>query len=78
MKPVTRQRIGKHVSAATNTHTAMELLSQTVFSIWSVPGSYLEENWGDPVSREEACSNTSTVALRVVGGDEKGTECLGV
>jgi hypothetical protein len=23
-------------------------------------------------------SNTSTVALRVVGGDEKGTQCLGV
>jgi hypothetical protein len=26
----------------------------------------------------EARSNTSTVALRVVGGDEKGTRCLGV
>jgi hypothetical protein len=25
----------------------------------------------------EAGSNTSTVALRVVGGDEKGTQCLG-
>jgi hypothetical protein len=23
-------------------------------------------------------SNTSTVALRIVGGDEKGTQCLGV
>jgi hypothetical protein len=29
-------------------------------------------------SRVEAWSNTSTVALRVVGGDEKGTQCLGV
>jgi hypothetical protein len=28
--------------------------------------------------RVEADSNTSTVALRVVGGDEKGTQCLGV
>jgi hypothetical protein len=28
--------------------------------------------------RVEACSNTSTVAQRVVGGDEKGTQCLGV
>jgi hypothetical protein len=27
--------------------------------------------------RVEAGSNTSTVALRVVGGDEKGTQCLG-
>jgi hypothetical protein len=26
----------------------------------------------------EVGSNTSTVALRVVGGDEKGTQCLGV
>jgi hypothetical protein len=26
----------------------------------------------------EAGSNTSTVALGVVGGDEKGTRCLGV
>jgi hypothetical protein len=25
--------------------------------------------------RLEAGSNTSTVALRVVGGDEKGTQC---
>jgi hypothetical protein len=27
--------------------------------------------------RVEAGSNTSTVALRVVGGDEKGTQCRG-
>jgi hypothetical protein len=30
------------------------------------------------LSRVEAGSNTSTVALRVVGGDEKGIQCLGV
>jgi hypothetical protein len=29
-------------------------------------------------TRVEAGSNTSTVALRVVGGDEKGTQCLGL
>jgi hypothetical protein len=29
-------------------------------------------------ARVEAGSNTSTVALRVVEGDEKGTQCLGV
>jgi hypothetical protein len=29
-------------------------------------------------TRVEAGSNTSTVALRVVGGDEKGTQCLEV
>jgi hypothetical protein len=29
-------------------------------------------------SRVEAGSNNSTVTLRVVRGDEKGTQCLGV
>jgi hypothetical protein len=29
-------------------------------------------------TRVEAGSNTSTVALRVVGGDEKEIQCLGV
>jgi hypothetical protein len=29
-------------------------------------------------SRMEAGSNNSTVAQRVAGGDEKGTQCLGV
>jgi hypothetical protein len=28
--------------------------------------------------RVEEGSNISTVALRVVGGDEEGTQCLGV
>jgi hypothetical protein len=32
----------------------------------------------ESVSRVEAGSNTSTVALRVVGGHENGTQCLGV
>jgi hypothetical protein len=36
-------------------------------------GTYLPEN-----SLVEEGSNTSTVALRVVGGDETETRCLGV
>jgi hypothetical protein len=47
--------------------------------MWSVPKSYLQDIWGDPVSggsSVEVGSNTSTAALRVVGGDEKGTQCL--
>jgi hypothetical protein len=51
----------------------------------SVSKSYKEENWGNQVSfsfvtesRVYAGSNTSTVALRVVGGDEKGTQSLRV
>jgi hypothetical protein len=49
----------------------------TVFSVRSVPRCYNQDNWSndfDPV----AGSNTSTAALRVVGGDEKGKQCLGV
>jgi hypothetical protein len=47
---------------------------------WSVQKLYYEDKRDRPVSsrdsRVEAGSNTSTVALRVVGGDEKGSlEC---
>jgi hypothetical protein len=51
-----------------------------VFSAGSAPRKCSE----DPRPAEgrvacvEANSNTSTVALRVVGGDEEGTQCLGV
>jgi hypothetical protein len=31
-----------------NMHTTIELLLETVFSVRSVPKSYLEDNWGDP------------------------------
>jgi hypothetical protein len=45
-----------------------------------IPLNYISgvEEKNDSVSRVEARSNTSTVALRVVGGVEKGTQCLGV
>jgi hypothetical protein len=59
-----------------------EELSEAVFSVRSVPRLYNDETLTlirrEAVSRVEAGSNTSTVALRVVGGDEKGTQCLGV
>jgi hypothetical protein len=66
---ISRQRIGKHIPAATNMHATMKLLLDTVFSTRSVQGSYKEDKWGD---RVEAGSNTFTVTLRVVGGDENG------
>jgi hypothetical protein len=53
MQPVSRQRIGKHVPAATNTHTTIQLLLDTVFSTRSVQMGYNEDNWSDPaVSRK--------------------------
>jgi hypothetical protein len=47
----------------------------------SIPRSYLEDNWGDPVrrhSRVKAQPNTSTVALRGLRRRKKGALCLGV
>jgi hypothetical protein len=44
MQPMSRQRIGRQVSAATNTH-AIELLLWTVFYTRSVQSGYKEDNW---------------------------------
>jgi hypothetical protein len=52
MQPVSRQRIGKHVPAVTNTNTTMELLLETVCSTRFVRSDYKEDSWGDPVSCE--------------------------
>jgi hypothetical protein len=49
MKPVSKQVIGKHVPAATNTQTTIELLLETWFSTRSVQSCYKEDNWVDPV-----------------------------
>jgi hypothetical protein len=35
-RAVSRQRLGKDVPAATDIHTTIEVLLETVFSIWSV------------------------------------------
>jgi hypothetical protein len=45
------------------------------FDIIYIEESKYEYFEGSPV---EVGSNTSTITLRVVGGDEKGTQCLGV
>jgi hypothetical protein len=54
-----------------------------LFSVRSVPRDYRKEKEGrlsqtESVTHLEAGSNTTNVALRVVGGDKKGTQCLGV
>jgi hypothetical protein len=49
-------------------------MMETVFSVGSVPRIYSEDPRLEAcVFRVEAGSKTSTVALRVVGGDEKGS-----
>jgi hypothetical protein len=56
----------------TNTHTKISELLEDVFSVRPVLRPYNKNQLSLPViSRVEARSNTSTVALRVVGDDEK-------
>jgi hypothetical protein len=47
---VSRQRLCKHVPAATDTHAAIEILLETVFSTRSVQRGYEEDNWGNRAS----------------------------
>jgi hypothetical protein len=49
MESVSRQWNGKHVPAATNTHSTIELPLETVFSALSVQRGCKEDNWGDTV-----------------------------
>jgi hypothetical protein len=65
----TGQQLDKHFIAATNTHATIE---ERFISMWSVLRSYNQDSWIVQLF-EEAGSNTSTVALRVVGSDEKGS-----
>jgi hypothetical protein len=52
----------------------MEIELEEVFSMWPAPRLY-HASYQLPVvtTRVEAGSNTSTVTLRVVGGDKKGS-----
>jgi hypothetical protein len=59
MQPVSKQRIGKHVSAATNTQVTIELLLETVISTPSLQRGYKEDNCGDPVSCELSSARES-------------------
>jgi hypothetical protein len=47
---LSRQRLGKHVPAATDTHATIEVLLETAFSIRSVQTGYKEVNGGNRVS----------------------------
>jgi hypothetical protein len=50
MQFVSRQRIGKLVPTATNTHTTTQLMFESVFSIRSVRRGYKEDNGVNPLS----------------------------
>jgi sarcosine oxidase delta subunit len=49
MQAVSRQRIGKHVSAVTNMSTIIDILLETVFYTRSVQSGYKEDNWEERV-----------------------------
>jgi hypothetical protein len=64
------ERLSKHVSAEKNTRNNRRV----VISVRSVSRGYKKDKEGRlSKSRDEAGSNTSTVALRVVEGEEKGS-----
>jgi hypothetical protein len=73
-----RQRFGKHVPAATNTRNSRKIVGLVIF--YTVRVLSKESVWVCLCipSHVEPGLNTSTVALRVVGEDEKGTQCLGI
>jgi hypothetical protein len=69
---------GKHVYAVTNNHRTTDELLEAMFSMRCVPRLYKNNQLDvDKLSLVEAASNTSTVSLQFVRGDEKGTRCLG-
>jgi hypothetical protein len=55
--PISRQRIGKHVPVATNTHATIELFLEMMFYNRSVWSGDKEEKWGDSLfDRVEFCT----------------------
>jgi hypothetical protein len=57
------QRRGKHASAA------IDLLLETVFYMWSVPRSYLENNLGEPVRQNRVLRAIGNFDRRILVGD---------
>jgi hypothetical protein len=73
-EPLEMSTTRQHVPAATNTQATIVEVLETVFSVGSALRLYKKDprpaEW---ITRVEAGSNTSTVTLRVVRGDEKGS-----
>jgi hypothetical protein len=71
---VATQRSDKHDFTGISQYWTIDELLETVFSALFLPRAINEANLElSSVSRVEEVSNTSTVGLRVVGGDEKGS-----
>jgi hypothetical protein len=64
-----------------NQHTTIAEPLEVMLCIMSVPRLYSNDQWEKSVSGLTlggGSSNTSTIALQVIGGNEKGVQCLGV
>jgi hypothetical protein len=72
---VSRQRLRKHVPAATDTHATIEVLLEIVFSTRSVQKGYEEDNWGNRVSsvREAVKQRDSWKGAVIQRGPERGS-----
>jgi hypothetical protein len=73
---IAKQRLRKQVYFHSNERDSN---NEETISTLSVPRCYNQnQTASDHYPRVEAGSNTFTVALRVIGGDEKETQCLGL
>jgi hypothetical protein len=57
---IARQRSSKRVSAAMNQHTTIEELLEGVFSVWSAPKLYNEDQ------REKLVTKNQVIMLKVI------------
>jgi hypothetical protein len=71
---VCRQRLDKHFPAAADTHAAIEVVVEMVFSTRSVQRGYKEDNWGSRVSsvREAVKKRDSWKGAAIQRGFERG------
>jgi hypothetical protein len=91
--PITRQQLNKHIPAATNKQPPMEerpflhnnyynnkgIVKKRLFLLGPTRGySTRIQGRSNQRPRVEAGSNTPTVVLRVLEGDEKVTQCFRV
>lgn len=60
---VSRQRLGKHVPAATDVHVQIEILLETAFSTRSLQRGCKEDNWGYRVSSVRESSGKEVTGM---------------
>jgi hypothetical protein len=65
-RAVSRQRLGKHVPAATDTRATIEILLERMFCTRFVPSSYKNDKFGNQVSSiQEFVKKSMTAKLSI-------------